>query len=54
MLTSVHKVEILTVSTKLCTKHPWVMGIQFCSNEGSCPFPRGDNYEKVKNTLMKF
>ena len=30
------------------TKHPWVKGIQVCSNKGSCPFPRGDNYEKVK------
>ena len=29
-------------------KHPWVEGIQFCSNEGSRPFPRGDNRKKVK------
>ena len=25
-----------------------VKGIQICSNEGSCPFSRGDNYEIVK------
>ena len=34
--------------TKLGTKHPWVKGIQVCSNEGPRPFPRGDNYEIVK------
>ena len=33
--------------------HPWVKGIQFCSNEGPCPLLRGDNNEKVKNTLTK-
>ena len=27
--------------------------IQVCSNEGPCPFPRGDNYEIAKNTLTK-
>ena len=29
---------------------PWVKGIQVYSNEGPCPFPRGDNYmyEKAK------
>ena len=32
------------ISTKLFTKHPWVKGIQVCSNEGPHPFPRGDNY----------
>ena len=36
------------ISTKLGTKHPWVKGIQVCSNDGSCPFPRGDNYEIAK------
>ena len=36
------------ISTKLGTKHPWVKGICVCSNEGSCPFPRGDNYSIVK------
>ena len=34
--------------TKLGTKHLWVKGIQICSNEGPCPFPRGDNSEIVK------
>ncbi|XP_078310887.1 uncharacterized protein LOC144617670 isoform X1 [Crassostrea virginica] len=28
------------ISTKLGTKHPWVMRIQVCSNEGPHPFPR--------------
>ena len=35
------------ISTKLGTKHPWVKGIQVCSNEGPRPFTRGDNYEIV-------
>ena len=38
----------LSISPKLGTKHPWVKGIQVCSNEGPRPFPRGDNYEIVK------
>ena len=36
------------ISTKLGTKHPWVKGIQVCSNEGPHPFPRGDNYNTAK------
>ena len=36
------------ISTKLGTKHPWMKGIQVCSNEGLCPFPRGDNYKIAK------
>ena len=36
------------ISTKFSTKHPWVKGIQVCSNEGPHPFPRGDNCEIVK------
>ena len=36
------------ISTKLCTKHPWMKGIQICSNEGPCFFSRGDNYKMVK------
>ena len=39
---------------KLGTTHHWVKGIQVGSNEGSRPFPRGDNYEVWKNTLIKF
>ena len=31
--------------TKLCTKHPWVKGIQVCSNEEPRPFPGGNNKE---------
>ena len=36
------------ISTKLGTKHPCLMGIQVCSNEGPRPFPRGDNKEIAK------
>ena len=36
------------ISTKLNTKHPWVMVIQVCSNEGPRIFPRGNNYEIAK------
>ena len=43
-----------SISTKLGTKHPWVMGIQFFSNEGPRPFPRGDNYEIVKMYWQTF
>ena len=39
------------ISNKLSTNHPWVMGIQVCSNEGQSLFVRGDNYEMAKNTL---
>ena len=35
------------ISTKLSTKHPWLKGIQVCSNEGPRPSPRGDNSEIV-------
>ena len=34
--------------TKLGTKHFWMKGIQVCSDEGSCPFPRADNYGIAK------
>ena len=37
-----------STSTKLSTKHPWVKGIQVCSNEGLRTFPRGDKYEIAK------
>ena len=37
-----------SISTKLGTKHHWVLGIQVCSNERPCPIPRGDNYEIAK------
>ena len=43
-----------SISSKLGTKHPWVMGIQVCSNEGPCPFPIGDNYEIEKIHWQKF
>ena len=38
----------VSISTKLGTKHPWMMGIHVCSNERPRPFPRGDNYEITK------
>ena len=28
------------ISTKLGTKHPWMKGIQICSNEGPHHFPK--------------
>ena len=37
-----------TISTKLGTKHPWVTGIQVCSNGGPHPFPRGDDKKIAK------
>jgi hypothetical protein len=36
------------ILTKLGTIHPWVKGIQACSNEGDCPSPRKDNSKRVK------
>ena len=44
----------MPISTNLVTKHPWAKGSQFCSNEGPCRFPRGDNYEISENALTKF
>ena len=43
------------ISTKLGTKHPWVKGIQVCTNKGPHLFPRGDNYEisKIHCRLLK-
>ena len=36
------------ISTKLCTKHPWVKRIQVYSNEVPRLFQRGDNNEITK------
>ena len=36
------------ISTKLGSRPSWVKGIQVCSNEGSRPFPGGDNPEIAK------
>ena len=36
------------ILNRLGTNHPWVEGIQVCSNEGYSPSPRGDNSERVK------
>ena len=36
------------ISTKLGTNHLWGKGIQVCTNEGPCPFPREDNYHIAK------
>ena len=41
------------ISTKLNTKHPWLMGNHVYSNEGSCPFPRGDNIENILTNYKK-
>ena len=46
-----------SISTKLGTKHPWMIGIYFCSNEGPCSFPRVDNNKLAKihwRTLKNF
>ena len=44
------------ISTKFSTKHPWVIGIQVCSNKGPRPFTRGDtcNYKIVKLHWQNF
>ena len=33
-------------------KHPWVNGIQVCSNEGLCRFPRGAYYTLPKMQII--
>ena len=33
------------ISTKLCTKNSLEKGIQVCLNDGSRPFPKGNNNE---------
>ena len=43
-----HNLSIVVVVVNFS---PWVKEIQVCSNEGSRPFPRGDNSE---NTLTIF
>ena len=43
------------ISTKLGTKNTWVKGIQICSIDIPCQFPRGDNNEiaKIHQRLLK-
>jgi hypothetical protein len=36
------------ILTRLGTDHPYVKGIQVCSNEGDNPSTRGDNSERLK------
>jgi hypothetical protein len=36
------------ILTRLGTDHPYVKGIQVCSNEGDNPSPRGNNSERLK------
>jgi hypothetical protein len=36
------------ILTKLGTNHPWMEGIQICTNKRDSPSPRGDNSERVK------
>jgi predicted small lipoprotein YifL len=33
---------------KLGTNHPWVKGIQNCSNKGPVYLPRGENHKNAK------
>ena len=40
------------MSANLGTKHLWAKGVQFCSNEGSCLCPRGDNNNLKKNQIQ--
>ena len=37
------------ISTRYSTKHPWVIGIQVYSNEGTRLFPREDNNQIAKS-----
>jgi hypothetical protein len=37
-----------SISMKLYTNHAWVKGILNCSNKGSDPLQRGDNYKIAK------
>jgi hypothetical protein len=37
------------ISIKLGTNHPWVKGIQVCTNKGPGPLKRGDNHKKCKH-----
>jgi hypothetical protein len=46
--------DIGPILTRLSTKHPWVKGIQVCSNKGDNPSPVGDNSERVKIHLDFF
>ena len=50
-----HNQHNFVMSTEICgiltlniTKHPWIKGIQVCSDEGPRPFPGRDNYEIAK------
>ena len=45
--------QLVQFQPKLCTNHPWVMGIHVCSNEAR-PSPRGDYNAIVNITLTKF
>jgi hypothetical protein len=35
-------------SIKLGTSHPWMKGIEVCTNKGPGPFQRGDNKKNVE------
>ena len=47
--------KIKKSSTKLATMHPWVKGIQVCTNEGPRPFPRRINtkLQKIYGRFLK-
>jgi hypothetical protein len=36
------------VSIILCTNHPYLKGIQYCTNQGPGHFQRGDNLKNAK------
>ena len=36
------------ISTKIGRHHPWLKRSQVCTNEGTRPIRRGNNYEKGK------
>ena len=38
----------MRISINLGTNHCWVKEILNCSNKGSVPLQRGDNYENIK------
>ena len=43
-----------SISAKLGTIRLWVKGIQVCSNEGLCPFSKGEIITKLRKYIDKF
>jgi hypothetical protein len=42
------------ILTRLGINDPWGKGIKFCSNEGDCPSPMGDNGKRVEIQWIEF